>query len=171
MIAATVVRAFQAAEWQSYRTFRLQALADSPDAFVTTLAQANGWSDHDWERRLAGLSAEREFPMVAEVNGELAGMAWAHIEANTRTAHLFQMWVAPAHRAQGVGRKLLERGIEWARSCGAEQVVLGVTCGDSPARRLYASCGFKAIGSPEPLRPMSDLKVQNMVLAVFPHAA
>jgi len=166
-----VIRSIQAGEWQSYRTFRLQALADSPDAFATTLAQAKAFSDHDWQQRFANLSAEREFPMVAEVGGKFAGMAWAQIDPTQRTAYLFQMWVAPAHRACGVGRELLAEAIEWARSCGAAQVVLGVTCGNSPARRLYESAGFVAVGGPEPLRPMSDLKVQNMALAVSPHAA
>jgi ribosomal protein S18 acetylase RimI-like enzyme len=110
--------------------------------------------------------------MVAEVGGEFAGMAWAHVEETApETVHLFQMWVAPAYRSRGVGRKLLDRAIEWAKSCGAEQIVLGVTSGDSPARRLYASCGFKAVGNLEPLRPMSELMMQNMSLSVSSDAA
>src|SRR5207302_34276 len=41
--------------------------------------------------------------------------------------------------------------------------LLGVTCGDSPARRLYTSAGFKPVGRVEPLRPMSELMVQNIL--------
>ena len=168
---AITVRTIQPEEWQSYRTFRLQALADAPNAFATTLEQATTWSDQDWQRRFLSPSAEREFPVVAEVGGQFIGMAWAQVDPTKRTAHLFQMWVAPAYRARGVARKLLAAAIAWAKSQGARDIVLGVTCGDSPARRLYESAGFRAIGSPEPLRPTSDLMVQNMALTLSPHAA
>jgi hypothetical protein len=92
-----VIRSFQSSEWQSYRDVRLHALADSPNAFAATLAQARSLSDEEWQRRCVNLSAERDLPMVAEVDGKLAGMAWAHIDASApNTAHLYQMWVAPA---------------------------------------------------------------------------
>ena len=63
---------------------------------------------------------------------------------------------------------LLETAIEWARSSGARSIILGVTCGDTPARRLYASAGFRAIGDPEPLRPGSEITVQAMKLEISP---
>ena len=171
-VLEVVVRSFQASQWRAYRDLRLRALTDSPNAFATTLAQAELLSDQEWQRRFVDLSAEHDLPMVAEVDGEFAGMAWIHIDASAPTiAHLFQMWVAPAYRGRGVGRKLLDRAIQWVRSRGAEEVLLGVTCGDSPARRLYTSAGFKPVGRVEPLRPMSKLMVQNMVMAVPPDAA
>lgn len=165
------IRTIQLQQWQSYRTFRLEALADSPNAFVTTLEQAKAWTDHDWQGRFANLSAERDFPVVAEVDGKFIGMAWAQTDPTKGIASLFQMWVAPAHRSCGVGRKLLAAVIDWSRLRGVGRIVLGVTCGDSPARRLYESAGFKPVGSPEPLRPTSDLMVQSMALPLSPHAA
>ena len=168
---AVAIRTIRPEEWQSYRSFRLQALADSPNAFATTLEQARAWSDQDWKRRFSSPSAEREFPMVAEACGQFIGMAWVQVDPTKRSAHLFQMWVAPAHRARGVGRKLVAAAIEWAKSQGAREIVLGVTSGDSPARRLYESAGFKTVGSLEPLRPTSELKVQNMSLSLSPDAA
>ena len=168
---AIAIRRIRPEEWQSYRAFRLQALADSPNAFATTLEQARAWSDQDWQRRFSSPSAEREFPVIAEVEGQFVGMAWVQVDPEKKTAHLFQMWVAPAHRAGGVGRKLLVEAIGWAKSQGAREIVLGVTCGDSPARRLYESLGFKVVGNLEPLRPTSELMVQNMALTLSPHAA
>jgi ribosomal protein S18 acetylase RimI-like enzyme len=163
---AIAIRTIRPDEWQSYRSFRLQALADSPNAFATTLEQASTWSDHDWQRRFSSPSAEREFPVVAEIGGQFIGMAWAQVDPAKKTARLFQMWVVPAHRARGVGQKLLAAATEWAKSQGAREIVLGVTCGNSPARRLYESAGFNVVGSLEPLRPTSELMVQNMALAL-----
>jgi ribosomal protein S18 acetylase RimI-like enzyme len=163
------VRVFRSSEWRSYRDLRLRALQDSPTAFSTTFADASARSDEDWASRMAEGSAETDLPLVAEVDGELAGMAWGKIYPSERaTAHLYQMWVAPEHRGLGVGRMLLEKAIEWARSHGVRWIILGVTCGDTPARRLYTSAGFQAIGDPEPLRPGSELGVQWMRLEISP---
>ena len=163
------VRIFRSSEWPSYRDLRLRALADSPDAFSATLADVSARSDEDWVSRLAELSAETELPLVVERDGELAGMAWATINPSERdTVHMYQMWVAPEHRGLGLGRTLLEKTIEWARSRDARSVILGVTCGDTPARRLYDSAGFQPIGDPEPLRPGSELNVQWMRLEISP---
>lgn len=170
--AEVTVRQFLPFEWRSYRDFRLRALCDSPNAFATTHAESKPLSDENWERRFVSLPSTRDLPLVAEVRGGFAGMAWVKIEASApETAHIYQMWVAPTHRKKGVGRKLLVEAIAWSKLCGAWRLVLGVTCGDSPAWRLYTSAGFVATGNPEPLRPMSELKVQNMSLEVSPDAA
>ena len=82
------VRVFRSSEWHSYRELRLRALADSPNAFATTYADAAAQSDEQWASRLAGLSAETDLPLVAEVDGEPAGMAWGTIHPPERdTAH------------------------------------------------------------------------------------
>jgi GNAT superfamily N-acetyltransferase len=102
---------------------------------------------------------------------ELAGMLWATFDSTNRdTVHIYQMWVAPEHRGLGVGRALLERAINWASLSGANLVALSVTCGDSVARRMYESRGFRPIGDPEPLRNGSELMLQNMVLELPSHA-
>jgi GNAT superfamily N-acetyltransferase len=81
-------------------------------------------------------------------------------------AALSQMWVAPTHRGRGVGQKLLEAVIAWATAQNVAALDLGVTCGDSPARRLYERAGFKPLGEPQPLRPGSTLLAQPMRLAL-----
>lgn len=166
------VRTLQPSQWRSYRDLSLRALEDSPAAFATTHSDARTRPDNEWAARLANLSTETDLPLVAEVRGVLAGILWAKIDSSTRdTAHLYQMWVAPEHRGHGAARKLLEIAIQWARLREAQSVALSVTCGDSSARRLYASAGFRAIGVPEPLRPKSELMQQNMVLEISTVAA
>ena len=161
-----IVRRFSAGEWRVYRDLRLRALGDSPDAFGSTLAEEAGRLDAEWARRLAsGADSETNLPVVAEVQGEPIGLAWGRIDTSAPdVAVLYQMWVAPTHRGRGVGQKLLEAVIAWATAQNASFLDLGVTCGDSPARRLYERAGFKPIGAPGPLRPGSTLLAQSMRL-------
>ena len=166
MTDTMVVRTFCAAEWPVYRDLRLRALDDSPDAFGSTLAEEAGRPDAHWARRVASSSdAQTNLLVVAEIRGEPVGLAWGRIDtSNPDVAVLYQMWVAPSHRGVGAGKMLLEAVIAWARARDASFLELGVTCGKSPARRLYERADFKPIGEPQPLRPMSQLLAQWMRL-------
>jgi ribosomal protein S18 acetylase RimI-like enzyme len=166
---AVRIRTFRKSEWQAYRDARLCALQDSPDAFSTTFEEARRWPENEWEARFRSVRLDTDLPLCAEVDGVVAGMAWARIDpAAPQTAHVYQMWVEPAHRGRGIGRALLEAAIAWAPTRGARRVTLGVTCGNTAASRLYAAAGFMPIGEPEPLRPGSPLRVQTMTLMLAP---
>jgi len=161
-----IVRRFSADEWRVYRDLRLRALADSPDAFGRTLAEEVSRLDAEWVRRL-GSSADSEtnLPVVAELRGEPIGLAWGRIDtSNLDVAVLTQMWVGPPHRGVGAGHMLLRAVIAWAKGRNVSFLDLGVTCGNSPARRLYERAGFKPMGAPQPLRPGSTLLAQSMRL-------
>ena len=167
------IRTLATGDWRLYRDLRLRALADSPDAFGSTLAAEAGRPDAEWARRLASSADPRvSLPLVAELDGELIGLAWGRIDASAPdVAALYQMWVAPTHRGRGVGQKLLEAVFAWGSAQNAASLELGVTRGDSPARRLYERAGFKPLGEPQPLRPGSTLLAQPMRLALENAAA
>lgn len=57
-------------------------------------------------------------------------------------AYLAELYVAPAQRGRGLGRALLERGLELARELGADRIELGTSEDDRAARALYESAGF-----------------------------
>jgi len=164
---APSVRRLTDDEWRAYRELRLRALEESPDAFRSTLAAEMEFPDERWSTRLAqGANTASELPLVAEHAGELVGLAWGRIEPFTSgEAHVYQMWVAPEARGQGAGRALLGAIVDWARRSNARSVSLGVTCGDTPANRLYRAVGFEPVGVPEPLRPDSTRLAQQMTLA------
>jgi GNAT superfamily N-acetyltransferase len=170
MISTPVIRSFVSHEWRIYKNLRLRALADSPDAFGGTLAQEKDRLDTEWSTRLAsGVASHRDLPLVAELGTESIGLAWGRIESsNPDVANLYQMWVAPNYRGLGAGQMLLESVIAWASAANVCYLALSVTCGDSPAMRLYVRSGFKPLGVPEALRPGSELLAQPMRLAVRP---
>ena len=112
-----------------------------------------------------GTTSGLDLPLIAEVGSKAAGLAWAKVDAsNTSLVNLYQMWVAPEFRRQGLGRLLLRAAVAWARARNAHSVHLKATCGDTPAMGLYAGEGFKPVGQSEPLRPGSASLAQPMVL-------
>ncbi len=56
---------------------------------------------------------------------------------------LNDLFVSPAARRGGVGRRLLERAREWAVETGAKGLTLTTALTNSAARSLYESCGWR----------------------------
>jgi GNAT superfamily N-acetyltransferase len=160
------IRAFAPHEWRTYRELRLRALADAPDAFGRTLAEEKARPESFWIERLATATDRRwNLPLLAEVDGEPVGLAWGRIEVSEpEEAAAYQMWVAPEHRGQGIGRMLLETIVAWAREANVHRLVLDVTIGNRLAVQLYTRAGFQPAGEPQPVRPGSELREQPMVL-------
>lgn len=160
------VRRFETSEWQVYRDLRLRALAESPDAFGSTLVVEQARADEAWESRLgSGVASKLDLPLLALADNEPSGLAWAKVDqTDPWRVNLYQMWVAPGSRGQGLGGLLLNTAIAWARAQGAKEMGLGVTVSNSPALHLYRHAGFSPSGPAESLRPGSDLLSQSMVL-------
>jgi streptothricin acetyltransferase len=81
----------------------------------------------------------------AEADGSLAGrikmMRWWN-----RFAYVEDLVVNPGYRGLGIGRRLLERGIQWARENDFPGVMLETQDDNAPACTLYQSCGFVLSG-------------------------
>lgn len=162
-LTVCTIRPLAAAEWPIWRALRLRALADSPDAFGATLADAQARTDKTWQALLARTVASADhLPLVAEVDGQLAGLTWAQVEGGIAT--VYQVWVAPEFRGRGIAQALLERAVAWARERGAAAVELDVTVGDTPAVRLYRRMGFVETGAAVPMASRDGLLEQAMRL-------
>jgi streptothricin acetyltransferase len=81
----------------------------------------------------------------ADVDNELAGQirVWKHWNAY---AYIDDIAVEPKYRGHGVGRALIERAIEWARSNGLPGMMLETQDNNVAACRLYERCGFELRG-------------------------
>ena len=151
-------------EWEALRDVRLRALADAPDAFATTHAEATARAN-DWWREWAAKSADAETQaMVLAWDGEdTVGIAGTF--ATEDAWHVISMWVDPAARGRGVGRELLDAVVAWAREQEPTRPIrLSVTDGNDGARRLYEGYGFVDTGVSEPLRSTSPLVVRELEL-------
>ena len=111
------------------------------------------------------MRSRREKPDLIGPESAVCGLVWCKLSASDPlAADIFQMWVAPASRGSGAGRAVLKEALAWARGTGARRVRLDVAASNSPAMRLYRSCGFRPAGPLEPLGDGSDLVVQPMEL-------
>lgn len=161
-----LIRRFRPDEVEVYKSLRMNALADAPYAFGSTLAEAQSRTQHEWQQRFnSGVKSDLDLALIAEAEWEPAGLVWGKIgEDQPATAHLYQMWVAPAWRKKGIGAKLVQAVIEWAREMGAARLELDVTLNNPPAVALYEGLGFIPFDDPHPLRPGEHLMSQSMVL-------
>jgi len=159
------VRRVRAEDWEALRDVRLRALADAPDAFGTTHAEAIQRPD-EWWRDWCRQSAESETQaMVLAWEGSLPiGIAGVFHIGEERW-QVISMWVVPEARGRGAGRALLDAVVAFARARGPAQTLLSVTDGNVAARRLYESYGFADTGASEPLRSNSSLTIREMRLA------
>ena len=73
------------------------------------------------------------------------GVAYGLAVAERGMVGLFDLSVAPAHRRAGLGRALIDALLAYGRTQGASSAYLQVSAGNSAARALYESVGFKSV--------------------------
>jgi ribosomal protein S18 acetylase RimI-like enzyme len=131
-------------DWKLWREMRLAALAESPWAFGSTLADWSGSGDTEerWRSRLAWAALN----VVLLRNDESVGMVSAMSHAEDGAIELISLWVAPFARGREVGDAAVGCVVDWAREQRRNTVVLSVKEHNDPARRLYARHGFTDAG-------------------------
>jgi ribosomal protein S18 acetylase RimI-like enzyme len=160
-----LVRRIEPEEWRRLRELRLQALADTPEAFGSTFARERDYADEVWrEWARDGADGSTEICVVASEGDALVGMAVGYVEEGSDHAHLVAMWVAPDVRRQGIGRQLVDEVVAWARAAGLAAVKLDVTRENDTARRFYETCGFVSTGRTGPFGPRPELVVSELRL-------
>jgi len=132
-------------DWRLWRKLRLDALAEAPYAFGSTLADWQGKGDTEirWRGRLADVPLN----IIAEWRKTSAGMASSTAPNAEGSVELLSMWVAPFARGRGVGDLLVNAVMEWAREQQASKVVLAVFEGNERALALYRRHGFVDAGA------------------------
>jgi ribosomal protein S18 acetylase RimI-like enzyme len=144
------IRVVQDEEWERARDLRLRALADAPESFGSSLAEEERLSHRAWRERMAPSDSGVWF-VEATDDDEFVGMAVGAVDEPSKTAYLFGMWVDPGRRRSGIGKRLVETVIVWARARGAVRIELEVNELTRPAVALYRACGFAPTGHSRPL--------------------
>ena len=134
------IRRLSADDWQLWREVRLRALEEAPAAFGSALADWSGNSDLEqrWRARLDNVPAN----FVAYLEGKAIGQVSGAYTEHDERVELISMWVAPEARGAGVGDALVGLVESWARSVGAEFLVLSVKIDNGRAIGLYERHGF-----------------------------
>ena len=161
------MRRISADEWLRLRDLRLEALQDSPTAFVSQYAEERMKSDAEWRSRALRSCGEHPQPdggLVVTLALEHAGsdhwvgMATVFQEpgAAEPQAQVVGVCVQLAHRGRAAGAaEVLVRGaLGWARGDGAaERVRLFVREDNRRAMAFYGRLGFVETGVAIPYPP------------------
>ena len=169
------IRPLAPSDLVAYRGLRLRGLADHPEAFTSSAVEEAGKPADALARRLASDPARPHDAVFGAFEGDaLVGLCGVEVDMREKVrhkGHVFGMYV-PAERAgRRVGGALMDRVIEHARACGLRQLVLTVTAGNAPARRVYERAGFAICGrEPQAVR-IGDSAHDKLTMILFLPAA
>jgi DNA-binding MarR family transcriptional regulator/GNAT superfamily N-acetyltransferase len=114
-------------------------------------AEEYGW-DETFEALVAKVLAEyatnhdprRESAWIAEVAGRPAGSVFC-VRRDERTAQLRCLLVEPSARGMGIGARLVDECLRFARRAGYSEIVLWTNDVLLQARRIYERAGFTLV--------------------------
>ena len=142
------VRALGEDDWEQFRSIRLAALQESPEAFVASAAEEEGYDEDFWRLRL-----RRARRLVAEVEGKPVGLVCVgRLDDADNTAELFGLWVDPQWRGRSVAANLVRRGSEEAAGEGFERLAYWVSTDNGRAVTFASSFGFRPTGRRREMR-------------------
>lgn len=128
-------------EWQKYRDLRLEALQTDPHAFGSSYAQECESPGTQWRARIDNL-------WFALLDDCIVGMIGL-LQDSGPGAHrgqVISLWVKPAYRGQGIGKKLGQHMQAFVTAQGLRKLYLHVTSTQEGAIKLYKACGFTHVG-------------------------
>ena len=159
-------------DWQRHRDLRLEMLADSPTAYVETLATAQAADEAEWRFRARRSALPGSIGVIAVDRDEdrFVGTMSAFTDAERGRTWVVAVYVAPDYRGRqhGVADTMLDAVEEWALTEGKAELYLEVHEDNGRAQAFYERRGFQLTGSTRPydLEPSQrELEMRRVLTA------
>ncbi|WP_308113817.1 GNAT family N-acetyltransferase [Arthrobacter sp. ISL-30] len=142
-------------DWALLRDVRLEMIADTPMAYIESLASARRQTETQWQARAGTMSGPDSITLVADDGTEgsrFCGLMRVvlrhpHAPGTPLQAVLSSVYVAPERRGLGLADNLIDAAKEAAVELGAEVLELGVHEENDRAKRFYQRHGFSLNGA------------------------
>ena len=146
---SVIVRAATELDVEAFRTLRLEALRNHPEAYSADYDEQVNRTHEQWAARLR--SGNTFVACAGDEDGiPLVGMAGIFREDKPKTQHKGTIWgvyVRPVWRGQGLAQKLVQSCVDWATAQHLRYVMLAVVTTNFAAVNSYKKCGFTIYGA------------------------
>jgi DNA-binding MarR family transcriptional regulator/GNAT superfamily N-acetyltransferase len=96
---------------------------------------------------LTDFDPRRDASFLAEVEGRIVGSIFVVRTADPTVAKLRLLWVESEMRGRGLGGRLIDEAVRFARAAGYARLTLWTQSVLVEARRLYARAGFRRVAA------------------------
>ncbi|MET1249104.1 GNAT family N-acetyltransferase [Sporolactobacillus sp. STCC-11] len=141
-----IFRSLTAEDAEQYRTLRIEALTNNPEAYASDLETEKHRTMDQIRKHLS----DADVVTVGGFDGErLIAIASLHRETLPKMAHratFTSVYVAPEYRGQRIARRIMEYVIDDVKKEGVAKLYLFVVTTNESAIRAYKKFGFKIYG-------------------------
>lgn len=153
------VRRVTPEEWERIKEIRLEMLADTPDAYITTLEEAESYPDSVWMERAETGSMGSAQATFLGLDGDVPvamGVGLRKRRLRKDILVIVSVYVSPAHRATNVASDLMGAIENWGSGWKALASSLWVAENNDRAKAFYTRIGYQPTGDRTRMKPDSD---------------
>lgn len=152
----------------SYKSLRLEALHNNPEAFSSSYEEEEKMPIQQTELKL---NTEYTHTIGAFIKEDLIGIATLVVETKKKILHratIVAVYVHQDYRNAGIGKKIVTELIKKAKSMmRIEQIYLTVTASNLPAKQLYQSIGFETYGIEKRALRIEDTYFDDELMVLY----
>jgi ribosomal protein S18 acetylase RimI-like enzyme len=166
-LGVITIRPAQPADAQAYRSLRLEALRNHPEAFSADYAANEMNPPRYWEDRLRALGEDNMMYFAAH-GASLVGMCGIYRGSSPKIQHsgtIVGVYVQPAWRGLHIAEHLITACMEWGQTQCIQVIKLAVVVSNLPAIRCYTRCGFKVYGTEPQAILYNDVMYDELLMA------
>lgn len=144
----SLVRPWRKADLDAIREVAWETWASAYGAFIPERDRRTFHEAYYSEEKLMRLFNSRVIHgCVAESEGKVVGYSKTHWNEQKAEFFITSLYVLPRHQKTGLGKRMMEYGIETARKIPTDKVWLGVMVENRPAIQWYVRQGFVFVES------------------------